>query len=32
MKTSHTNNGTRNQRKARSGNLAERFDHNPRQV
>ena len=32
MKTPHTNNGTRNQRTARSGNLVEHFDHNPRQV
>ena len=32
MKTSHMNNGTRERRTIRSGNLAERFDRNPRLV
>ena len=32
MKTPHMNNGTRDQKAIRSGNLAERFDRNPRLV
>ena len=32
MKTPHMNNGTRDWRTIRSGNLAERFHHNPRLV
>ena len=32
MKNRHLNNGTRDRRTIRSGNLAERFDRNPRLV
>ena len=32
MKTPHTNNGTRDWRTIRSGNLGDRFDRNPRLV
>ena len=32
MKTPHVNNGTRDRGTIRSGNMAERFDHNPRLV
>ena len=32
MKIPHMNNGTRDQKAIRSGNLAERFDRNPRLV